>query len=115
MSERWRPDYVCEETAVAYAISHFWPGGTEEQYEREIRLVHPADGSLPAGQLFHAAGVADGGIYIFAIHESKQSWEDFRDNVLMPIASQVVDGFPAPPVERDAELFHVWPSHILGG
>jgi hypothetical protein len=99
---------------MAYAITHFWPGGTQEQYERELKALHPADGSLPAGQLFHAAGTTEGGVFIIAVHESKESWETFRDQVVIPMSAQVVDGFPAPPVERDVELFHVFPDHILG-
>ena len=41
---------------MAYGIVHNFPGGTKEQYEASIAAVHPSDGSLPEGQLFHAAG-----------------------------------------------------------
>ena len=44
-----------------YGVVHQFTGGTKEQYEASIGAVHPSDGSLPAGQLFHAAGPsADG-------------------------------------------------------
>ena len=99
---------------MSYAITHFWPGGTKEQYELEVKALHPADGSLPPGQLFHAAGDTEGGVFIFAVYETKEGWEKFRDEVVLPRSSQVVDGFPAPPVERDIELFHIYPDHILG-
>ena len=41
---------------MAFGIVHFFPGGTKENYEASIAAVHPSDGSLPDGQIFHAAG-----------------------------------------------------------
>ena len=41
---------------MAYGIVHTFPGGTKEQYEASIGAVHPSDGSLPEGQVFHVAG-----------------------------------------------------------
>jgi hypothetical protein len=40
---------------MAYAIMHFFPGGTKEQYEASIAAVHPSRSTLPKGQIFHAA------------------------------------------------------------
>jgi hypothetical protein len=84
---------------VAYGVVHQFPGGTKEQYEASIAGVHPADG-LPAGQRLHAAGPSADGWTIVAIHDSQESWEDFRDNILMPRMQQGIDGgFTVPPVE----------------
>ena len=77
---------------MAYAIVHHFPGGTREQYEASIAAVHPSDGSLPDGQIFHAAGPSDGGWTIMAVHDSQESWERFRDDVLMPRLQAGVDG-----------------------
>ena len=86
---------------MAYAIVHHFPGGTKDQYEASIRAVHPDDGrSLPDGQIFHAAGASEGGWTITAVHESQESWERFRDEVLMPKMQAGIDGgFPTPPQE----------------
>ena len=46
---------------MAYAVVHHFAGGTKEQYEASIAAVHPSDGSLPEGQIFHAAGPSTGG------------------------------------------------------
>jgi hypothetical protein len=46
---------------MAYGIVHHFRGGTQAQYEASIAAVHPADGSLPDGQIFHAAGPSEGG------------------------------------------------------
>ena len=84
---------------MAYGVVHQFPGGTKEQYEASIAAVHPA-GRLPAGQTFHSAGPSDDGWTIVAIHDSQESWEDFRNNILMPRMQQGIDGgFEVPPVE----------------
>ena len=90
---------------MAYGIVHHFPGGTEEQYRASLAVVHPADGSLPDGQIFHAAGESAGGWTIIAGHESQESWESFRDNVLLPaLSSGIEGGFPTPPEERAIDI-----------
>lgn len=90
---------------MAYGIVHHFPGGTREQYEASVGAVHPADGSLPEGQLFHAAGASEGGWTIMAVHESKQSWERFRDGTLVPsMQAGIPGGFTSPPQETAMEL-----------
>jgi hypothetical protein len=41
---------------MAYGIVHRFAGGTEDQYRASIGSVHPSDGSMPEGQVFHVAG-----------------------------------------------------------
>ena len=85
---------------MAYGIVHQFPGGTQEQYETAIAAVHPSDGSLPEGQMFHAAGQSADGWIIFAIHDARESWERFRNETLMPRLSEGIEGgFPTPPQE----------------
>jgi len=83
-----------------YGIMHFFPGGTQAQYEASLAAVHPGPGQLPAGQIYHAAGASEGGWTIVAVHESLQSWETFRDTILMPkMQAGIEGGFEGPPVE----------------
>jgi len=90
---------------MAYGVVHQFAGGTKEQYEASIAAVHPSGGGLPAGQLFHAAGPSDGGWTIVAIHDSKESWEGFRDGTLMPAMTAGIEGgFTAPPQETGFEV-----------
>jgi hypothetical protein len=85
---------------MSYGVVHHFRGGTKDQYEASIAAVHPADGSLPAGQLFHVAGPSDGGCTIVAVHDSQASWETFRDSILMPRMQQGIEGgFTEPPEE----------------
>jgi hypothetical protein len=88
-----------------YGIVHQFPGGTAEQYEAAIAAAHPSDGSLPEGQLYHAAGASADGWTIVAIHDSKESWEQFRDGTLMPLLQAGVEGgFDGPPQETSFEV-----------
>jgi hypothetical protein len=95
---------------MEYGIVHFFAGGTQEQYKASVAAVHPSDGSLPDGQRFHAAGPSDGGWSIIAIHESQESWEKFRDDVLVPrMQAGIEGGFQAPPQETAFPVFAILP------
>jgi len=94
---------------MAFAIVHHFPGGTTENYEASIAAVHPASG-LPDGQIFHAAGASSGGWTIIAVHESKQSWEKFRDGTLTPrMQAGIEGGFAAPPRETEIDVSTLLP------
>jgi hypothetical protein len=93
---------------MAYGVVHHFAGGTKEQYEASIAAVHPGKGRLPQGQLFHAAGPSAGGWTITAIHDSRETWERFRDQVLMPKMQQGIQGgFAAPPQETVFEVVNL--------
>ncbi len=93
---------------MAYGVVHFFPGGTQAQYDASIAAVHPSGGGLPEGQTFHAAGPSEGGWTIMAVHDSRASWETFRDTILIPRMQQGIDGgFQAPPEATEFELYNV--------
>jgi len=87
---------------MAYLLTHFWPGGTEDQYRATLGAVHPADG-LPDGQLSHAAGPTDGGYLIAVLWDSKESSDRFLSETLIP-SLPVEGGFEGQPEERGAEV-----------
>jgi len=90
---------------VAYGIVHRFAGGTEDQYRATLGAVHPSDGTLPEGQIFHAAGPSDDGWVIVGVHDSRESWERFRDDTLMPRLQAGIDGgFEGPPQETAFEV-----------
>lgn len=92
---------------MTFGVVHTFAGGTKEQYEASIGAVHPADGGLPAGQVFHAAGPSAGGWTIVAVHDSKESWERFRDEILMPrMAEGIAGGFTVPPQETTFGVYN---------
>lgn len=87
---------------MSFLISHFWPGGTEEQYKATLAAAHPADG-LPDGQVYHAAGPTDGGWLVVATWDSKESFEHFVQEKLLG-AGPIQGGFQGAPEERTAEI-----------
>ena len=93
------------EDEMAYGIVHQFTGGTQEQYEASIAAVHPSDRGLPEGQTYHAAGPSADGWTIVVVHDSQESWERFRDDVLMPRLQAGIDGgFAGPPQETAFEV-----------
>ena len=88
---------------MSYLITHFYEGGTREQYEATLAAVHP-DGGLPAGQLHHLAGPTEGGYLVVALWDSKESSDTFVQETLIPALPNVQGGFEGPPEERTAEL-----------
>jgi hypothetical protein len=95
---------------MSYGIIHHFPGGTKEQYEASLAAVHPSRDTLPEGQTFHMAGPVDGGWTIVAVHESRASWEKFRDEILMPAMQAGIDGgFANPPEETTFEVHNLQP------
>ena len=93
---------------MAYAIVHHFPGGTKDQYEKTLAAVHPGGSGLPSGQIFHAAGPSMGGWTIMALHDSKESWERFRDQTLMPKMKQgIAGGLIGPPQETAFEVHNL--------
>ena len=89
---------------MAYAVIHRFAGGTQAQYEASLAAVHP-DGGLPEGQIHHMAGPSDDGWTIVAVHDSRESWERFRDQTLMPALGAGIDGgFDGPPEETTFDV-----------
>jgi hypothetical protein len=96
--------------ANGYGVVHFFPGGTQDQYEASIAAVHPGEGLLPEGQIFHAAGASEGGWTVMAVHDSKESWEKFRDGILLPRMQQGIEGgFESQPEETVVDLYKIIP------
>jgi len=95
---------------MPYGIVHFFPGGTQQNYEASIAVVHPGPDKLPDGQIFHAAGPSEGGWTIMAVHETQESWETFRDTILLPkMEAGIAGGFPTPPEATVIDLYRLAP------
>ena len=95
---------------MAYGVVHHFPGGTKEQYEASIAAVHPTPDTLPDGQIFHFAGPSADGWTVTAVHESQDSWDRFRDDILMPSMQQGIEGgFATPPEESTFDVYKSMP------
>jgi hypothetical protein len=91
---------------MAYGVVHRFAGGTREQYEASLAKVHPNAGAdLPEGQTLHIAGPTEDGWIVVAIHDSRESWERFRDETLTPGFQEIGEtGFAGPPEETTFEV-----------
>ena len=88
---------------MAYLLTHFFEGGTKDQYEAVLEVAHP-DGAMPAGQTYHAAGPTEGGWLVVAVWDSKESSDTFLQNTLIPALQSIDNGIQGPPQERTAEI-----------
>jgi hypothetical protein len=89
---------------MAYVIVNEFESGTREQYDAAVRVVHPPEG-LPPGQTNHYAGPSPTGWVVVAVWDSKESWETFRDETLLPGLGGLGDsGFSGPPKTTEFEV-----------
>jgi hypothetical protein len=88
---------------MAYLVTHFFEGGTADQYEVVLEAAHPA-GKLPAGQTYHVAGPTEGGWLVVSVWDSKETCDKFMSETLMPALSKVSGGFTGMPQQRDAQV-----------
>jgi hypothetical protein len=88
---------------MAYVIVHDFEGGTREQYDATAAVVHPPDG-LPAGQMRHYAGPSANGWIVVAVWESKEDWETFRNETLLPALESLDAGLPGPPKATEFDI-----------
>jgi hypothetical protein len=88
---------------MAYLVTHFFEGGTADQYEVVLEAAHPK-GKLPAGQSYHVAGPTEGGWLVVAVWDSKETCDQFMSETLIPTLSHVSGGFAGVPQQRDAQV-----------
>lgn len=88
---------------MAFLITHFYEGGTKDQYEAVLEAAHPG-GGLPPGQTYHAAGPTEGGWLIVAVWDSKAAFDKFLGETLLPALEKTSGGFAGPPQARTAEV-----------
>ncbi len=89
---------------MAYVIVNDFEDGTREQYDATVAVVHPPDGSRPAGQSHHYAGPSASGWVVVAVWDSKEIWERYRDETLLPGLEGLDSGFAGPPVSTEFEV-----------
>jgi hypothetical protein len=87
---------------MAYLISHFWPGATMEQYNKTVEVLHPPNG-LPEGEIWHAAGPTEDGVLIAAVWESKEHFDRFLSDTVMP-SMPIENGLSGQPEQRTAGI-----------
>src|SRR5207302_2404585 len=86
---------------MAVGMLQVLQGITEEQYDKVDEQMFgqsppPADQS-PAGMIVHSAGPAENGWYIYDIWESKDAFNRFTEDQLMPAVRAVMGDVPPLP------------------
>ena len=56
---------------------------------------------------YHPAGPTEGGWLVVAVWDTKDFYDRFLSETLMPTISQVSGGFSGPPQERKAEIVNL--------
>jgi hypothetical protein len=87
---------------MAIGMSLRWEAGTQEQYEAVHRAMDIA-GDPPDGLLVHSAGPVHGGWGVTDFWESREKFDAFVQNRLMPTMQKVEGGLDEP----DAREFQV--------
>jgi hypothetical protein len=60
----------------------------QELYDQLFELVIPDTASPPRGLLGHYAGPGEGGWQVVDVWESREDWDRFRDEKVMPAAQE---------------------------
>jgi hypothetical protein len=76
-------------------------GGTQENYDTAHGVME-IDTDPPAGMIVHSAGPIDGGWGVIDFWESREHFETFVQERLMPRLQGLGDrGFPSPPEVKE--------------
>ena len=82
---------------MAQVLKLRWEGVTPEHYEA-LRPIVNWEGDPPEGQIFHVAFFREGGITIFDVWESSDTFDAFFKQRLMPGIQQI--GLQGQPVMK---------------
>lgn len=81
-------------------------GGTQEQYDA-LHAHMGIDNDPPEGLIFHSAGPIDEGWGVIDFWESREHFDRFRDNRLMPAFGELGDQAPSsPPDVKEFPVHH---------
>lgn len=82
---------------MAVGIRLKFSGGTQENYDAAHGVME-VDTNPPEGMIVHSAGPIDGGWGVIDFWESRQAFDNFVGERLMPRLQGLGDrGFPSPP------------------
>lgn len=94
-------------TAMAVGIRQKFSGGTQANYDA-AHAVMEVDTDPPAGMLVHSAGPVEGGWGIIDFWESREAFDAFVRDRLMPRLQGLGDkGFPNPPDVKEFEVHNI--------
>lgn len=76
-------------------------GTTQEQYdsinEKMFGTSRPSADQAPDGLVVHSAGPTENGWYIYDIWESREAFQRFTEERVMPAVRELIGDVPPPP------------------
>ncbi|HXD53752.1 MAG TPA: hypothetical protein VN618_03275 [Solirubrobacteraceae bacterium] len=92
---------------MAVGIRQKFNGGTQANYDA-AHAVMEVDTDPPAGLLVHSAGPIEGGWGVIDFWESREAFDAFVKDRLMPRLHGLGDaGFPSPPEVKEFEVHNL--------
>jgi hypothetical protein len=86
---------------MAVGMLQMLQGMTKEQYDQVNENMFgqspPPSDRLPEGLILHSAGPAENGWYVYDVWESREAFQRFTDDQLLPAVREVFGDRPAPP------------------
>jgi hypothetical protein len=75
---------------MAIVVVNEIEGGDQDLYDRVNPKVMP-DGTLPVGCQAHIAGPVEGGWRVISVWDSEETFQQFRDDTLIPAMREAGD------------------------
>jgi hypothetical protein len=93
---------------MAVAVEANFPGATTDQYDEAIKVMGLTSGGQHPGALFHWVTKTDSGVRVTDVWESKEDFERFAQEQILPVSEQV--GLPEPEIS-----YHDVHTYMVGG
>ena len=92
---------------MAVGIRQKFSGGTQANYDAAHAIME-VDTDPPRGMLFHSAGPVEGCWGVIDFWESREAFDAFVQERLMPRLQSLGDrGFPNPPDVKEFEVYNL--------
>jgi hypothetical protein len=90
---------------VSVVVCAVAPGFSAEMYEAVTGRAMPGD-QLPDGCKLHIAGPVEQGWRVITVWESREGFDRFREEKLLPALREVAGEAPPPPAEPEISPVH---------
>lgn len=94
-----------EELLMSVVVSAVAPGFTADMYEAVTGRAMPGD-QLPDGCELHIAGPVDQGWRVITVWESREAFDQFRKDKLLPAIRELAGDESTTPVEPEVNPVH---------
>ena len=90
---------------MSVVVSAISPGIDADRYEAVTDRVMPGD-QLPEGCDLHIAGPVEQGWRVITVWDSREAFDQFREEKLLPAIREVAEGGPPPVLQPEVNEVH---------